>query len=1267
MTLKPFSGAFGSGTSSPHSQEDNMFSTDVVEVILGISEGPIKGLKDGAKTLYAGDTPFRAQSGSNNLGLYEIKHLRGREAGANIIPKLGGAAISTTVSTNLAPDVWVPRLGQKTFIDFIDVRVVINRLAKETDKGSFENTGKFQIQYRKEGTTTWRDIKTLRNSSAPEEEDNPSGDDNAQVSRGWTKNRKVSGSPDDRQAFWQNAVPATTDPNAIWFDSGSNHRPKKIVSGSWVNMPGASQSGNDWLWTQASTWGNDRQYRAFVNKKKPKTAKQGDFWLRVDSDEEGIGITYFYNGNSWVIAGGSLSPGGFGTGGDTDILPNGIVQVDGRISSPMVKEFRIPVDNYNGKYEIRMKRVTPADTDEKFFDVTWESFQEITAGPMNFPGLATTQIVINSSDQFSSLPDFWGIYQGRTVRVPSNYNPVTRNYTGVWDGTWKIEYSNNPAFVGYDLIRNDRYGMNAYYDITMDEMDIYEFGKWCDVTTADGTPRFTFNGLISNPLGGREAINYIFGIGGGRFFDDGNGKGVVKFDDQGTATMLFGPENVEDGLFIYSFTDIMSRTNDITVTFTNPKLNWQTDRRRVFDQDHIDAYGRIPLNFEAVGCTSAKEAIRRARYKLSTSTTEVAVVSFKTNRVGLYATPYDVILIADPDVGNGLSGRVLERVNATTLKLRDAIYLEPGFNYTMVYQSVDVNGEYKLNEIDLVNGTNGSITSLPLQTNIPSDIPEFLHFGIRRRDGSAAPKAFRIISIGEIDNDPDKIEIQAIEINRQKWAYIDGIIDNPADEDTDPWDIRPEPPAEIRIFAKWDKTGGAFIYTAHLDWDRSPTKNVMFYRVYYSRNNGPWKFVDRTTARRCEINHLKQGEYQFKVVAVNNYQTHSDPIFIEHRLVGQLSEYNTPENLRLIDQVSTNTYNGRSPVFGWDPVESGRHDKYVIQVVDPLDPNTVFATYKQQPRRFRYEYDDNRTDHSGTPARQFRLLVMSQDDDGDWSDAADLIVNNPAPPVLSNVVVEDTAAGAFITFDEPTKRDYKGVVVYASTTSGFTPGPGNLKYQGRSNNVRLKLNKNQTWYIKLAAYDEFGTTGLNMSTEYAVNTDVTIDPGDIPDGAITSKGTMSIRNKNYVSLTDNRNWTGNVVKTKYTESVVLDTFTAKTTFKSPIEIAGNLTILNRNQGTGQKNAGNNVVESELILEYQAPGTASWKPLQRVRTIVSGGGDAIATARKTDYVSINHQVKDTGNHKYRLRLKVYHKRAYTAGLTKVDVNASGGLTFVWLKK
>jgi len=1090
MTLKTLRGS-GGGSSSYHRTPDNLFSTDVVEALFGISEGPIYGLVDGAKSFYVGDTPLQSINGTNNFDHFELIIRDGNEVGEEIRSRTGGFGTSTTVNTELETATAVVRQGTQTNIDYIDVRLVINRLYREDDEGNYEHQGKVKIEYKKSSESSWHPIKTFRTNPVDEVTGN-----------GWkaiygTKNsNNVVGSSGDRPFFWTSIEPVTTAAQgAIWIDSGNGNTLKRWSGAQWVTITNLTTTtvGGFTL----HTW---HEGRLFIGNPPPNMgAKQGDFWANLDD-----GVVYCFNGSTWFVAGSSLTPGMFGGSDGSLTISNGEVRIKGKTTSPFVKEFRIPVENVDDDvYQIRVTKTSPVNTTKEFFDVTFESFQEVRARGFKFPGLATTQLVARASDQFSSIPQFSGIYRGRIVRVPSNYDPEARTYAGVWDGTWKMAYTNNPAFVMYDLIMNDRYGMNAYYPIEVNKWDVYEAGQWCDTRRADGKPRFTFNMLLQDPRGGREAVDFIAGVFGGRFFDDGNGYGVIRIDRNNEPVAIFSPENVEDGLFIYSWTEISSRYNDITVTFANPQLLWAEDRRRVFDQDHIDKYGRIPLNFIAVGCTDEAEAIARARYKLITSITENRIVNFKTNRQGLYLSPYDIILIADDEMAGGLHGRVHEVTGNNSFSLRDPLFLEPGYNYRVAFTLVDPEtGDFKVYKYNLAQGLNGTVTELVIDGTLP-DLPEKAVFAVETTDGSAAPRAFRIMSINEVDGEPDNIEIQAVEVNRAKWAYVDGHVHSPS-EGIIEYEVRPhQKPAPVpHVTIRPIRQRGQVDLI--IEWEPSPSTLVQKYRVLVSRNNGGMQFLTETNARVFEWMDVPPGEYVFHVIAVTAYGRESEPTIIEHRLVGDYRLMEPITNLRLIDEPFEDIYESRSPQFVWDASDHPDFYEYVVQIHDPSN-NLKRMVHTKEPR-FVYEFERNRMDHGGTAARMFTISVAAKDYYGAVSEFTSLTVNNPPPAAPTGIVANQVFYSAAIQYSLPTERDVVGAVVHISTSPSFTPGPNTLVYKGNSDNISVPLEPGN-YFIRVAAYDVFGDTDLNYSTPVQIeiiSIELDTEPPAVPSGLALS-------------------------------------------------------------------------------------------------------------------------------------------------------------------
>lgn len=354
---------------------------------------------------------------------------------------------------------------------------------------------------------------------------------------------------------------------------------------------------------------------------------------------------------------------------DTDV-----VTVTGKTGSSYVKEYvrNIPTADrtYTGDWEIYVEKLNDENNDDLFCTATFESFQCIeTDRKLQFPNLVCLRGLGASSNQFSSIPTFSGIYAGKIIRVPDNYDPITRVYgnspdTIGWGGSFKWAYSDNPAWCLYDMILDGNYGFKAHYpEIMVDRWSFYEAAQWCDVLVprkgATGyQPRYTYHDLIDQPRPGVEAAQYVASIFGGIITTDLNGTVRLKLDKPGNPVQLFGPESVTIDGFQYQFADIASRANDFLVTFINPELKWNQDVRRVKVNSYITKNGRIPMDFVAVGCIDPFEAQRRALLRVISANTEVTTVTFSTTRPGILLEPFDIIGITDPYMNWGLSGRI---------------------------------------------------------------------------------------------------------------------------------------------------------------------------------------------------------------------------------------------------------------------------------------------------------------------------------------------------------------------------------------------------------------------------------------------------------------------------------------------------------------------------------------------------------------------------------------------------------------------------------
>lgn len=550
------------------------------------------------------------------------------------------------------------------------------------------------------------------------------------------------------------------------------------------------------------------------------------------------------------------------------------IKVKGKTTSTYIKEFRIGVDPISEPYDIRITKLSKNSTTEYFATIAWESFQEIIAEPINHPNTALVHLVGQASDQFSSIPVWSGEYKGLLIKVPSNYNPVTRVYTGTWDGTFQIAWTDNPAWITYDIVMNDRYGIKSYYkDVILDKYDVYEAGQWCDELVPDGLggtqPRYTFNALLTEARSGKELARYVAGTFNATYFDTLSGITMLKVDKDDTAVQIFTPENVINGEFEYSYSDLATRYNDITVTFRNSEINYDEDRRRVYNQDLIDRNGRIPLDFIAVGCTDAHEAVRRAQYKLISANTEVCTVSFNVNRIGQFLAPFDVILIADPDLGYGLTGRIKSiSMDRMSVDLRNPIYLEAGITY--VFKTELTNGEYVT--INLAAASTGYKTTLRLASALPTNVvPDRAVFTLESDGVAGTPRPFRVLKVVEQDGQPDAYTIEAVNINRNKWYDSDNVEYNgDINYSRLPNPLDPPGPISCSFVEEYKKSLKEFHITV------TPVFNTDSYKYYstdsyfevWSRPIGDDEAFTKKEVYFGDtlINH-PPGEYEFKILA----------------------------------------------------------------------------------------------------------------------------------------------------------------------------------------------------------------------------------------------------------------------------------------------------------------------------------------------------------------------------------------------------------------
>lgn len=560
-------------------------------------------------------------------------------------------------------------------------------------------------------------------------------------------------------------------------------------------------------------------------------------------------------------------------------------KIRGKTSSGAAKEFIIDLpSNPDDDWDIRLTKNSPDNSGDAglFVDLNWESFQMVSLDPVKYADLAMVHIYGRASNQFSSVPDFAGIYDGLMVQVPTNYNPESRTYdeSVPWNGTFKLAFTNNPAWILYALCTNQRWGLPRYYlAVSANRYEFYAAAKWCDeAVSIPGTslkqPRFTFNEVFQDAKNGMEALAYIAGAFNSVVLDDGTGTITLRTDQPKTPKLIFTPQNVERGEFNYTFTDIATRYNDVTAVFINPDLDWSEDRRKatINNTKDVARNGLIPTEFVAIGCTNVHEAVRRANYHYITANTEKATVAFTTSRVGMFVEPFETIYVADPVSGWGKPGRI-KSISNNKVYLRDPIFFPDVSPQELTLQTY--NGIVKFTIAPAQVGANYFLNIVGGVVPQPSDYPDRTVFTLENTTNLGRAKPFKVLSIMEVEGSPDAYAITALEINVNK--YPDADIGAQSESVKYSFTMPGEPvlPGFLNLESGLGQiqisSDGTLIHRIEASWQRPLDAFTSYYEIDYREISEPnWTTISPITGDSAFITPVKDNQrYNVRLFAVS--------------------------------------------------------------------------------------------------------------------------------------------------------------------------------------------------------------------------------------------------------------------------------------------------------------------------------------------------------------------------------------------------------------
>lgn len=522
--------------------------------------------------------------------------------------------------------------------------------------------------------------------------------------------------------------------------------------------------------------------------------------------------------------------------------------------------------NFTSQVLIRVSRVTPDADGVKVVDAfRVESYAEVIDAKFRYPLTAMLYVEFDSDLFQNQIPTISLKKKWKIIQVPRNYDPINRTYSGTWDGTFKLAWSNNPAWVLYDLIMNQRYGLDQReLGIPVDKWSLYEVAQYCDELVPDNRggmePRYLMDVIVQSQVEAFQLVRDICSAFRGMTFYNGESLSIIV-DKPRDPVYLFTADNVVDGVFVRTFPSEKTMYTSCNVMFDDEENQYEQDVEPVFNPDAAMRFGHNPTSITAIGCTRRTEANRRGRWILQTNLS-ATTVSFSTGLEGMIPSCGDVIYVADPHWQSAfnlvLSGRVME-VSGVQVFL--AYRCDAKAGDTLILNTDD--GKPVRRTIASVSADGKTIT---LNVGYNFDVAPDSVFLIESDQLAAEQYVVTRIEKGS-DDDEFTFAITATQYNPNKYDAIDNgvITDDRPTSVVDPDSMGAPKDLTISSFSRIVQ--GMSVETMVIGW--SAVQYAKLYEVQWRKDGGNWNNVPRTATTQVDIEGIYAGEYQARVRCIS--------------------------------------------------------------------------------------------------------------------------------------------------------------------------------------------------------------------------------------------------------------------------------------------------------------------------------------------------------------------------------------------------------------
>ncbi len=546
-------------------------------------------------------------------------------------------------------------------------------------------------------------------------------------------------------------------------------------------------------------------------------------------------------------------------------------KISDKTSANYERAHRIDLPRADSGWLVRVRRLTPNTTSEYISDKMYiAAVTEVIDAKLRYPNTALLGLQYDA-ETFGNVAKVAMDAKGRILKVPTNYNPVTRQYVGMWDGTFKEAYSNNPAWIYYDICTVDRYALgDRLTPLMVDKWSLYRLAQYCDELVPDGLggeePRFTCNVYLQSAEGAFEILTKLAGVFRAITFWDGSSI-ICDADIPQDTYFTYTRANVIDGNFEYAGTRARDRHNVVKVAWDNPANHYKTEYEFVRDEKAIAEAGQVRiLEIDAWGCTSRGQAQRAGWWALKSEQLETRTVSFKVGLDGHIPQPGRVIDIADPLFAGRANGGRVSKISAD----RKSITLDRDDVVAVAGDRLIINGEDGKAQTRIVQSISGRVVTVTHEF----DAIAVQNVWVMDAQDLATMK-FRVISITQ--DESHQFSVTALQYNPAKFdaidkgAYFDEVpisIVNPTIQD---------PVTDVVVTSESRVDQGINVATMIVSWAQA--KGAVKYQVEWRKDDGSWIKLPVTGNNSVEVPGIYAGQYQARVTAISAFEIASLPVY----------------------------------------------------------------------------------------------------------------------------------------------------------------------------------------------------------------------------------------------------------------------------------------------------------------------------------------------------------------------------------------------------